>query len=86
MHGTQRVKDCFLTDLRGTARLKIDQNERLFNSKEAEKFFFPIQYTNIQVTDQNIFVQLDFRLLLSSIFPEGVELSIRFYIKKSPKK
>ena len=42
MHGTQRVKDCFLTDLRGTARLKIDQNERLFNSKEAEKFFFPI--------------------------------------------
>ena len=40
MHGTRRVKDCFLTDLRGTARLKIDQNEKLVNSKEAEKFFF----------------------------------------------
>ena len=40
MHGTRRVKDCFLTDLRGTARLKIDQNEKLVNSKEVEKFFF----------------------------------------------
>ena len=42
MHGTRTVKYCFLTDLRGTARLKIDQNEKLVNSKEAEKFFFPI--------------------------------------------
>ena len=75
MHGTRRVKDCFLTDLRGTAKLKIDQ-----------KSFFSKLIHKIQVTDQNIFVQLDFRLLLSSIFSEGIDLSIRFYIKKSPKK
>ena len=46
MHGTRRVKDCFLTDLRGTARLKIDQNEKLVNSKEAEKFFFQVNTQN----------------------------------------
>ena len=32
-------RGCFLSNLRGTARLNIDQNERLFNSKRAEKFF-----------------------------------------------
>ena len=53
--------EVFLDNLRGTARLSITQNERWLNYKGIQGNL--IQYTKIQVTNQSVLIQLDYRFL-----------------------
>ena len=40
---------------------------------------FPIQYSNIQVTDQDAIFKSDFRFLLLSILLEGIDQSVKLF-------
>ena len=79
MSGSAKV---FYGYLRGIARLNLAQNERLNEFLRQQKRFLPILQAKIQVTDQNAFVQLDCKFILSSKFLEGIDPSVRFFTTK----
>ena len=57
--------------------------DRFIHKGTGKFFYFPIQYSNIQVTDQDAIFKSYFRFLLLSILLEGIDQSVKLFYQNA---